>query len=161
MSVRISSAELDLKNPLKASQYRKIFALTLKTLKGSAEYDAFVATLGVPKSLEIHFCDDVEMRDYQKRFRNLDRTTDVLSFPSVETPSHTEKNFMGSLIISLPAVERNSKRYKRKFKDELAEVYVHGILHLLTFDHVKVSRSRKERMRKMQKQLFGKIKKII
>lgn len=161
MSVRITSADLDLKNPLTASQYKKIFALTIKLLKGSPEYLSFVKTLGVPKSVEVHFCDDIEMRDYQKRFRNLDRTTDVLSFPSIETPSHTEKNFMGSLIISLATVERNSKRYKRKFKDELAEVYVHGILHLLTFDHVKVSRTRKERMRKIQKQLFLKVKTLL
>lgn len=157
MSVRISSS-VDLKNPLTPTQYRKIFVHTLKLLKGSPEYIEFVQVLGIPKSVELHFCDDVEMRDYQKRFRNLDRTTDVLSFPSIETPSNNEKNFLGSLIVSLPSVERNSKRYKRKFKDELIEVFVHGILHLLTFDHVKVSRTKKDRMRKIQRQLFLKAK---
>lgn len=154
MSLKISYSNKKDKAPISLVEFKKVLTLLLKRLKTSVEFERAKRLIGTPKSMELHFCDDLEMRDYQKRFRNLDRTTDVLSFPTLESPRHNETGFLGSLIISLPAVERNSKRYKKTFKKELLEVYIHGVLHLLSFDHVKVSPKKKLRMRKVQKDLY-------
>ncbi|MEZ4815143.1 MAG: rRNA maturation RNase YbeY [Bdellovibrionota bacterium] len=161
MSLRITSSEIALQNPLSDSQMKLLFTFTLKSLKGTSEYKTFSKKLGVPKSVELHFCDDREMRSYQKRFRKLDRTTDVLSFPSLESPSNSEKNFLGSIIVSLPSVKKNAKRYKKTFQVEMAAVCVHGILHLFGFDHVKVSKLKRERMRKIQKEILSNLLDLI
>ena len=94
------------------------------------------------------------MRSYQKQFRKLDRTTDILSFPSLESPENNPKGFMGTLIVSLPTVFRNASRYKRDLKTEFTEVFIHGVLHLLGFDHVKVSLKERQRMREVQKKIM-------
>ncbi len=148
------------KVPLSSTTLKRIFTLVLKELKGTPEYKRFCKVLGTPRKVEVHFCDDVEMRKFQNDFRKLDRTTDVLSFPSLEAPENSEKNFMGSLIVSLPTVERNAKRYKKTLSQELTEVYIHGILHLLSFDHVRVSKTKNERMRKVQAELYAKALKV-
>ena len=108
-------------------------------------------------SLELHLCDDLEMRDFQKQFRKLDRSTDILSFPSLESPDNMPEDFLGSLVISLPAIERNAKRYKKTYRDEFLEVYLHGILHLLGFDHVDVSAKKRAQMMTLQKALLKKV----
>ena len=133
----------ELQLPFSKSDFQNISDLVLRELQDAPEYQNFADTLGKPKKVEVHFCDDVEMRGYQKKFRRLDRTTDILSFPALESPAHSERGFLGSLIISLASVERNAKRYRRRTDDELLEVFIHGLLHLLSFDHVKVDSSQK------------------
>jgi rRNA maturation RNase YbeY len=54
----------------------------------------------------------------------------------------------------LPTVQRNSLRYKRDLKAEFTEVFVHGVLHLLGFDHVKVSLKERQRMRAVQNKIM-------
>lgn len=161
MSVSVTSTALDIRSPLSPAQLKKIFALCMKRLKGTPEYENFKKLLGTPKKMELHYCDDKEMRGYQKKFRKLDRTTDVLSFPSLESPAHNEKHFMGTVIVSLATVKRNSLRYERTFKAELTEVFIHGVLHLLSFDHVKVSLKKKHRMRKIQSEIFQNVDRVL
>lgn len=103
--------------------------------------------LTLPNKTEIciTFLDDPEMRDLNNRYRSIDRTTDVLSFPQ-------DSEFLGDLVISYPTAVKNSKRYNTSFKKELQRLIVHGILHLLGYDHKK----KKERdiMRAKEKELL-------
>jgi probable rRNA maturation factor len=131
-------------------KFAQLLALTLKQIKKTSEYKKFVAIMGTPKNLELRFCDDKEMRSLQKKFRKLDRTTDVLSFPSVESPDNHEEHFMGSIVISLSSVKRNAKTHKRSVQAELGEVFIHGILHLFGFDHVAVTPRKRKEMRALQ-----------
>ena len=149
------------KTPLKPVHFKKVFQHLLSQLKDEKEYLEYFEVLGKPQSLEVHFCDDVEMREFQNKFRRLDRTTDVLSFPAVESPENSDRGFLGSLVISLPSVERNAKRYKRTLEKELLEVFIHGVLHLFGFDHVRVSEKKKTRMRKTQKTLLKSLERIL
>ncbi len=141
------------KRPLSQKALESLLVLILKELKKDPQYLQYVEKRGLPLSLELHCCEDQEMRSYQKKFRKLDRTTDVLSFPSLESPENNPEGFMGTLIVSLPAVLRNAGRYKRDFKTEFTEVFIHGVLHLLGFDHVKVSPKKRQRMRAVQKNI--------
>lgn len=161
MSLEISFADNDLKKDINTAHLKKTFALTLEYLKKTPEYKKVKELIGTPKTAELYFCDDVEMRAYQKKFRNLDRTTDVLSFPTLESPDYAQSSFLGSLIVSVPSVQRNAKRYKRTYQRELYEVCVHGVLHLFGFDHVKVSSKKKQRMRKVQKEISTELFKLL
>jgi probable rRNA maturation factor len=140
--------------PLNLKTLERLLALVLKELQADPKYLSYLKKRGLPLSLELHFCGDKEMRSYQKQFRKLDRTTDILSFPSLESPENNPKGFMGSLIVSLPTVLRNADRYKRDLKTEFTEVFIHGVLHLLGFDHVKVSLKERQKMRAVQKKLI-------
>ena len=93
-------------------------------------------------TVSITFVDDIFIRRLNKKYRNLDRATDVLSFEM------NEERMLGDIIISLDTALRNSKRYKEKFDKEIIRLVVHGALHLLNYDHMK----KKERSRFLKKQ---------
>ena len=131
---------------LELKKIRILFRFLKKELSKEDEYQVALKQLEVKTvgSIQIHICDDIEMRSFQKQYRNLDRTTDVLSFPSIEVPGIQEQFSLikssertwGSLVLSLPAIERGAKRGRRSLAKETTEVLIHGFLHLLGMDHV-------------------------
>jgi probable rRNA maturation factor len=148
--------------PVRPRAIRALLAGSVKRLAGEPEWLETVSHLGgKPDSLALLFCDDVEMRKMQRRHRRLDRTTDVLSFPTREVPGMAGafawlpkgERSLGDLVVSLPAVTRGAKRGRRSLAAELSEVLMHGLLHLLGCDHVKVPPSCARRMRALQKNL--------
>ncbi len=98
--------------------------------------------------LSITFIDDAQMRELNRTYRKIDRTTDVLSFPQSEWPDFT---ILGDIIISLDTAERHSKSYGVSLHEELKKLIVHGILHLLGHDHKKKKET--EIMREREKEL--------
>jgi len=161
MRLHLSTApDVEVSSPLKKLELQKLFSVCeSKTLKLEEYLKTKIALGKKPTSLNLHFCSDKEMRDYQKRFRKLDRTTDILSFPNAEGEILDRKH-LGDLIVSLSAIERGAKRGRRSPRSELCEVLVHGWLHLLGCDHVRGG-PRAKRMRALQKELFGFVKKAI
>lgn len=103
--------------------------------------------LTLPNKTEIciTFIDDTEMRKLNSTYRSIDRTTDVLSFPQ-------DNVFLGDLVISHPTAVKNSKRYKTTLKKELQRLIIHGILHLLGYDHKK--KKDRDMMRTKENELF-------
>jgi rRNA maturation RNase YbeY len=81
-------------------------------------------------SVEITLSDDLLLRELNKQWRNLDKTTDVLSFP------FEESDFLGEIYISVPQVLRQSETYQCTPGEELFRVTLHGVLHLLGYDHI-------------------------
>ena len=86
------------------------------------------------------------IRKINKEYRNIDRATDVLSFPMFEKDELDEKirknNFnhidvLGDLIISIEKVEEQAKEYGHSFERELSYMLVHGFYHLMGYDHIK------------------------
>jgi len=149
-----------------ARTFSKINKLVLSELKPHKKHKIWQETCGsVPKSLGLLICSDSEIREYNKSYRKLDKATDVLSFPSLELAQGNDHNvvdsYMGDMVISLETVQRAAKRHRRAVDDELVEVFVHGVLHLLGFDHVKVKKADAQEMRNVQRILFKKAKKLI
>jgi probable rRNA maturation factor len=70
------------------------------------------------------------MRELNKKFFKKNRVTDVLAFPNKEIG-------LGEIVICLREVKKNAKRYNLTFEKELSKVLIHGILHLLGYDHEK------------------------
>jgi probable rRNA maturation factor len=79
------------------------------------------------KSFSVLLTDDSKMRKLNKKFRNVDNSTDVLSFPYMEKDS----SYLGDIAISLNKTKEHTKLYKEDFENELARLLIHGILHLL------------------------------
>ena len=154
--------------PMKTTQIKKVFREFFKLIRSEAEWRELVIEFGAePDSLGILFCDDQRMRGFQKEYRGLERSTDILSFPARELSeawSSEDEVYLGDLVLSLPAVARGAKRGRRSFKDELTEVLIHGALHLLGCDHVrgaKVNAAKAARMRFLQQSLFRRIRATI
>ncbi len=103
--------------------------------------------------LSLSFIKDEKMRELNRTYRNIDRTTDVLSFPQGEGPGTT---LLGDVVISLDTAERNSRRYGVEREEEIKKLIVHGILHLLGYDHKK--KKEREEMRDKENEVMLSLK---
>lgn len=85
-----------------------------------------------------------EIQKANKKYRNIDRPTDVLSFPMFEREeiqSLIKNNYdvddvLGDIIISIPRVQEQAVEYGHSFERELAYMCVHGFYHLMGYDHM-------------------------
>lgn len=85
-----------------------------------------------------------EIQEYNKEYRNIDRATDVLSFPMFEKDEvqklKQEKSVatdvLGDIIINLSQVKMQADEYGHSFERELAYMLVHGFYHLMGYDHI-------------------------
>ena len=86
------------------------------------------------------------IKEINKKYRNIDKATDVLSFPMFERDELAEKiekksfeyeDVLGDIIISIPRVEEQAKEYGHSFERELGYMVVHGFYHLMGYDHIK------------------------
>jgi probable rRNA maturation factor len=161
VAIQWASRSLRDKSPVLTPLLKSFLRSVVKTLLPEPEAKDWVAQAGAfPSTLSVRICDDIEMRAVHKRLRGLDRTTDVLSFPSLEWGSGAwlEEPTLGDLLVSLECVERAARRVGRTSEEELFEVLIHGVLHLFGLDHVNVTRGRAVRMRQLQKKLLRAMK---
>lgn len=86
------------------------------------------------------------IRIINKQYRNIDRATDVLSFPMFEKEELDKKiqnndfehqDVLGDLIISIEKVKEQAEEYGHSFERELSYMVVHGFCHLMGYDHIK------------------------
>jgi len=85
----------------------------------------------IKKSMEIVFLDDENIRETNKNFRNIDKTTDVLSFPYGD-----DGYFLGDILINLNLAFIQAANYGHSKEREVVFLAVHGYLHLLGYDHI-------------------------
>lgn len=86
--------------------------------------------------LSILITDDEEIHALNREYRTVDRPTDVLSFSQVEGEGHlTRTRLLGDVVISWETAERQAQEMKESFIDEMKRLLVHGLLHLLGYDH--------------------------
>ena len=110
--------------------------------------------LDVKKSLfDIIFIDDEEMHKLNKEYRGIDRTTDVLSF-ALNDNKHIDTmiNSLGDIFISIPKMISQAEEYEHSEKRELSFLTLHGILHLLGYDHME--KEQEEVMFSLQKEIL-------
>ena len=122
-------------------------------------YDVIDFTLKKMESnglLNIIFIDDDTMHSMNKLYRGIDRTTDVLSFAFNDNKRiDTEINMLGDIYISIPKMKSQAIEYGHSEKRELSFLAVHGILHLLGYDHMK--KSDEEIMFGLQKEILDEL----
>ncbi len=91
--------------------------------------------------VSVTLTDDAHIHELNKKYRGVDRPTDVLSFalteseePEVEGGPETE--ILGDLVLSVERVAAQAKEYGHSLRREAAFLTVHGMLHLLGYDHI-------------------------
>ena len=87
-------------------------------------------------SLTIVVTDDHRMKELNRRFRQVDQTTDVLAFPADFHDPDTDALYLGDVVISYPRAASQAEVGGHQVEDELQLLAVHGVLHLLGYDHL-------------------------
>lgn len=111
------------------------------------------------------------IKEINKEYRNIDKATDVLSFPmfekneldimisedskEVEEEDLIIQDVMGDIIISIPKVEEQAKEYGHSFERELAYMLVHGFYHLRGYDHM--TEEEKAEMREKEENVLSQL----
>ena len=120
-------------------------------------------------AVTVCLCDDDYIAQINKQYRDTDRSTDVLSFPSVSYPAgatagtcgsllrleyddETQACFLGDLFISVPHVISQAEEYGHSPRREAVYLLVHGICHLMGYDHIEPAD--KEKMRAMEEKIL-------
>lgn len=86
----------------------------------------------------ITFVGEEEIKKLNKEYRNQDRVTDVISFAFEDASFlHSKLRVLGDIYICIPRMLEQAKSYGHSYKRELAFLTVHGLLHLLGYDHIK------------------------
>lgn len=93
-----------------------------------------------PAQVDITFVNDEQMRELNIQHRNIDKTTDVLSFPLGEDgvyDKHPETGaaLLGDIVISVPKAFSQAEEYDHSVQREMAYLTAHSMLHLLGYDH--------------------------
>ena len=124
----------------------------------------------LPCAITVCLCDDPYIAEINKQYRQMDRSTDVLSFPSVSYPEGrtageceallrqeyddvTGACFLGDLFISVPHMKAQAKEYGHSELREAVYLTVHGLCHLMGYDHIEPED--KEKMRKMEEKILN------
>ncbi len=106
------------------------------------------------EELSIVFVGTARMRKLNKEYRGKNRVTDILSFGGPEAlPTSL---FLGELVLCPRVVAKNAKRLNSSFEKEMTVCLIHGILHLLGYDHEKGEKEARE-MEKKQDEYFLKL----
>ncbi|NLY66931.1 MAG: rRNA maturation RNase YbeY [Tissierellia bacterium] len=104
--------------------------------------------------ISISFVDNEEIRELNRIYRNVDKETDVLSFPMGE--DFIQVNMLGDIVISLEKALEQSVEYGHSLKREIIYLIVHSMFHLLGYDHM--TEDEKEIMRRKEKEVMKKLK---
>jgi probable rRNA maturation factor len=122
--------------------------------------------------ISIIFIDNSDIRDINLEHRNIDRETDVLSFPMLEYPKdkvykdvYVNYNFddsyfdegrlvLGDIAVSLEKAKAQSEEYNHSFEREVIYLIIHSVLHLLGYDHME--ESEKDKMRAREEEILEK-----
>jgi len=107
------------------------------------------------------------IRKANKEYRNIDKETDVLSFPMFERNEISEmlkngnlpQDILGDIIISIPRVEEQAKEYGHSFERELSYMVIHGFYHLMGYDHM--TEEEKNEMREKEENVLNMLNIIV
>ena len=78
------------------------------------------------------------IKKLNKQFRNKNKPTDILSFPIQKKIKLKKKIYLGDIIISFNFMNKPKNQDMKSFKDKVIKTFIHGFLHLLGFDHIKL-----------------------
>ena len=143
-------------------------------IKESKEYEEIISKVinecfsneGLDKSklyISITLTIPENIQKINKKYRNIDKSTDVLSFPMFEKEEIREmlmnnyqiEDVLGDIIISIPKVKKQAIEYGHSFERELSYMVVHGFYHIMGYDHMK--EEDKKEMRKKEDEILNKL----
>ena len=125
----------------------------ISLMQTAADYAPIVEGIQTACYVSVRLCGDDEIRKINHHFRGIDQATDVLSFPSISYPKgrtagtcekllrfeyDDEKDacFLGDIVISVPHIMKQAKEYHHSEAREAVYLLIHGICHLMGYDHI-------------------------
>ena len=134
-----------------------MYEITYLDLEENEEYDKIIRPVlemcykeenlsNSKMSIQITLTDPKNIRRLNKEYRNIDRETDVLSFPmfekseldlKIKNQDFIYEDILGDMVISIQRVHEQAKEYGHSFKRELSYMVVHSFYHLMGYDHIK------------------------
>jgi len=108
-----------------------------------------IYSLLTDKDIELILTDDEEIKELNSHFRNKDKATDVLSFPLESMPGMP----LGSIVISVDTAKKGAEEFGHSVDDEIKLLFLHGLLHLLGYDH----ETDMGEMRKKEEEIINKL----
>ena len=88
-------------------------------------------------SLSLLLSNNKNIKKLNKNFRNKNKPTDILSFPSSKKIKISRNTYLGDIIISYEHIDKPKSQDLKLFKEKVIKLFIHGFLHLLGFDHKK------------------------
>ena len=136
--------------------WAKEMPLFKKTILKAAKETLNIACKSKENNLEVSFLltSDSNIRSLNKNYRNKDKSTNVLAFPMNQN-TFGEDYIVGDVVISLEKILSESKKLKIQKYKYLSQITIHGVLHLLGFDHK--SNKQHEEMHRIEQKVFKKI----
>ena len=89
-------------------------------------------------SLTILLSNNKNIKKLNKKFRNKNKATDVLSFPSEKKINIKKSPYIGDIVISYDFMNKPKVLSALEFKNKVTKIFIHGFLHLLGYDHIKL-----------------------
>ena len=99
------------------------------------------------------------IKKLNRKFRNKNKSTDVLTFPLEKNIKIKNKLYLGDIIISYNFLDKPKNQAAKLFKEKTIKIFIHGFLHLLGFDHIKL-KDYKKMFKEEQKIYRSVIKKV-
>ena len=89
-------------------------------------------------SLTILLSNNKNIKKLNKKFRNKNKSTDILSFPSEKKLNIKKLSYIGDIIVSYEFMNKPKALSALEFKSKVTKIFIHGFLHLLGYDHIKL-----------------------
>lgn len=134
--IRIDIRNMQSKRKLDRGFIRRVVRETLKRETSSGE-------------VSLVFADDEHVKELNRKYRSVDRETDVLAFPM------DDHEILGDIVISVDRLEEQALRYKQSFEKEMARLIIHGVLHLLGYGNG--TRQQAKRIHQRQEQILKEV----
>ena len=140
------------------------------SLQEAADRSLLCEGITVPCAVSVLFCDDKKIAEMNTQFRQISKATDVLSFPTVQFPEgktagacinllrkeyddELEACYLGDIIISVDHARTQAMEYGHSFRREAGYLMIHGLCHLMGYDHM--TDEEKGKMRKMEEKILS------
>lgn len=112
----------------------KPYQKTIKNILGMAFSETHFKGYKGKIEIAVVLADDGFVQNLNYRYRNIDKPTNVLSFPD---DNFVVTHNLGDLVLAFKTIEKEAKEQGKTFRDHTAHLLVHGFLHLLGYDHIK------------------------
>lgn len=145
-----------------------------KKIKKVIEYALKEEKVNIDYEISVIYIDNKQIKDLNRKYRNIDRETDVLSFPMLQYPEKRvfkevydnfkfddsyfdkDKLVLGDIALSLEKALEQSEEFGHSFLREVCYLTIHSVLHLLGYDHME--EDEKVVMRKREEEILEKFK---
>ncbi len=127
----------------------------VELIKRAVESSLALEKFELPSEVSIILVDDNKIREINREHREIDKPTDVLSFPMVEIQEgeiisdegdfdlEEELLLLGDIVVSMETAQKQAYEYGHSFERELAFLVTHGVFHLLGYDHTDPDQEKK------------------